>query len=232
MHSHPFWQIELVTQGSVKVRGARDTLQLMTGDAVLLPPRVNHQFIYEDEHAQFMSFSFGIEGKIDGTKFHLLKKCEFLAHLAAAIQSLIPDSTFPNDRVRATIAGLISALLSYVYMTPVRNEFGHLGPLVQLTADFVRARNGGQVSVQDVAEHLGYTANYTSTQFHQLTRESLKHFLDRQRTEKAKDLLRYTNLQVKQIAKQLEFSDVFAFSRHFRRVAGMSPREFRRHEQR
>jgi AraC-like DNA-binding protein len=230
-HSHAFWQIEIVTEGEIQVRGIHQTFRLSPGDAILLPPRVQHQFIYEDEQAKFMSFSLAVEGEIHAKALHYLKKSAFLSHLTSTIQSLIPDSSFPDDRVRLTIGGLLAALLSYVYTSPAHNEFSHLGPLVQRTVDFVRARNGGLVTVQDVADHLGYTANYTSTQFHQLTRESLKNFLDRQRTEKAKDLLRYTNLQVKQIAKQLEFSDVFAFSRHFRRVAGVSPRQFRRQEQ-
>jgi AraC-like DNA-binding protein len=149
----------------------------------------------------------------------------------SAIQSLVPGATLPDDRVRLTISSLVSSLMSYVYAPTASKESSQLGPLVQRTRDFIRSRNGGHVTVQDVADHLGYTANYTSTQFHHLTRESLKNFLDRQRAEKAKDLLRYTNLRVTQIAKQLEFGDVFAFSRHFRRVVGISPRQFRQQEQ-
>jgi AraC-like DNA-binding protein len=231
LHSHAFWQIEVVTQGQVQIKGAHEMFHLLPGDAVLLPPRVQHQFIYEDEQAKFMSFSFSVEGQIQANTLHHLKQCAFLSHITRTIQSLVPDSRFPDERIRLTVAALLGSVLSYVYTAPARNEFSHLGPLVQRTCEFVRARNGGQVSVQDVADHLGYTANYTSTQFHRLTRESLKNFLDRQRTEKARDLLRYTNLPVKQIAKQLEFSDVFAFSRHFRRVAGISPRQFRQREQ-
>lgn len=231
-HSHAFWQMELVTEGKLVVRTDQRSHRLSSGEAVLVPPRTMHQFVYDDPRAEWMSFSFGVEGRIEADGLHRLSRCPFLSGVTRTISSLIPDANFPDDHVRTAIAAQLVSVLSYVY-APTREDDGNrFNPLVQNVLAFVRSRNGRNTSVQEVADHLGYTANHVSAQFRSLVGESLKHFLDRQRAQKARSLLLYTNLSVTQIAETLGFNDIFSFSRHFRRMTGRSPRRFRRGETR
>ncbi|MHB1155910.1 MAG: AraC family transcriptional regulator [Phycisphaerales bacterium] len=231
-HSHSWWQMELVTDGRLLVRENQRGLRLKTGDAVLIPPHTLHEFVYDDPQAGWISLSFHVEGWIETDGLHRVGKCPFLAGVTRTIQSLIDDANWPNDQVRAAIAAQLASVLSYVYTPPNENNDDRFGPLVRNVLTYARSRNGQTTSVQEVADHLGYTVNHVSAQFRSQVGESLKHFLDRQQAEKAASLLRYTNLSITQIAETLGFNDIFSFSRHFRRMTGHSPRQFRREEMR
>ncbi|MCL2486095.1 MAG: helix-turn-helix transcriptional regulator, partial [Oscillospiraceae bacterium] len=51
------------------------------------------------------------------------------------------------------------------------------------------------------------------------------------RMEKAKDLLGNPSMKIIDIAEQLGYSDPYYFSHCFKKNVGMSPKEFRKHEQ-
>lgn len=51
--------------------------------------------------------------------------------------------------------------------------------------------------------------------------------IDDIRKDLAEDLLKTTNLTVEEVAIQLDYSEVSAFSRAFKRWKGFSPRNFR-----
>ena len=52
-------------------------------------------------------------------------------------------------------------------------------------------------------------------------------YLMAQKMERAKALLQYSSMSIKEIADQLAFSDQYYFSNYFKRKNGMSPKEFR-----
>ena len=77
------------------------------------------------------------------------------------------------------------------------------------------------------ADELGVTTGTLSRLLTKLTGRSTKQvILDRVILEAVR-LLRFSNLQVKEIADRLGFSDQFAFSKAFKRQRGESPLDFR-----
>lgn len=58
--------------------------------------------------------------------------------------------------------------------------------------------------------------------------QSLRELIKLSKINKAKELLLMTNLQMKQIADQLGYSDIFHFSKQFKEVVKVSPSEFRK----
>lgn len=62
------------------------------------------------------------------------------------------------------------------------------------------------------------TYNISPIQYHQLLR-----------IQKAKELIQYTNLSIREISQRMGFEKVQDFSRTFKRVEGITPSEFRHH---
>ena len=58
--------------------------------------------------------------------------------------------------------------------------------------------------------------------------ETLHEFLQRTRMDEARRLLGASGLTVKEVAERLHFSSEFYFSQFFKRMSGMSPRDYRR----
>ena len=81
--------------------------------------------------------------------------------------------------------------------------------------------------VPDIAEAFGYSEGYFCRLFRQYFGSSFLVYLTGYRIEKAKDLLRLTDLTVKEVGNGVGYEDANYFAKVFRRVAGVSPTDFR-----
>lgn len=84
------------------------------------------------------------------------------------------------------------------------------------------------LSLSMVAAHIGITPNYLSTLFSREAGETFSEYLNRIRIRRATQLLRSSSGSINEIAEKTGYSDALYFSKVFRRLIGMSPREFRR----
>lgn len=98
---------------------------------------------------------------------------------------------------------------------------------VQRVKDFVELHHGKQISIGQLADSVGLERSYLSTLFKKETGESLNDCLIRIRMEKAKELLRAGKLNVSEISFSVGYGDLFAFSKRFKKVTGMTPKAFR-----
>jgi AraC family transcriptional activator of pobA len=74
---------------------------------------------------------------------------------------------------------------------------------------------------------VGLSPKYASERFKKEAGCTLKRYLDEERFKHARRLLSFSESSISGIAEQLEFSDVYAFSRFFKHWAKQSPRQFR-----
>jgi AraC-like DNA-binding protein len=83
------------------------------------------------------------------------------------------------------------------------------------------------LSIEMAAAEFGISTAYACRLFRRFGEQSPYRYLLRQRMSLAADLLTHERLQVRQAAARLGFADPYQFSRAFKRVAGVSPRDFR-----
>ncbi|MCL6591720.1 MAG: helix-turn-helix domain-containing protein [Firmicutes bacterium] len=95
--------------------------------------------------------------------------------------------------------------------------------LVYLQANFHR-----DLSLDEVADHAGVSKSYLSRVFPEYTGEHFSDYLQRLRIERAKELLRFTNEPIYQIASQVGFWNRRYFSKVFHEVVGLTPADYRR----
>ncbi|MCB0705344.1 MAG: helix-turn-helix domain-containing protein [Saprospiraceae bacterium] len=81
--------------------------------------------------------------------------------------------------------------------------------------------------VSAYAEALHITADYLNTSIKSLSGKSAKEHIQSRIIVAAKRLLRFSELQNKEIAYQLGFSEAANFSQFFKKCTGMSPSQFR-----
>lgn len=85
-----------------------------------------------------------------------------------------------------------------------------------------------ELSLQDVADATGTSRTYFSRIFKDMTNERYWDYLSRYRIERAKELLRNTNLGQAEISMQVGYASEFHFSRKFKEIVGVSPNRFRK----
>lgn len=100
--------------------------------------------------------------------------------------------------------------------------------LVQQVIRYLSSQYTEAVSIEAMAETLGYNRAYLSRLFKQRTGLSPMTFLLKLRVDKARLLLRERlELTIEQIASSVGFYDPLYFSKQFRRFFGQSPTSYR-----
>lgn len=83
------------------------------------------------------------------------------------------------------------------------------------------------LTLADLSKEMNLSASYLSALFKEKTRYSPIQLFTSLRMQKASQLLKETQLTVKEIAGEMGYADPYVFSRAFKLVMGVSPKRFR-----
>ena len=95
--------------------------------------------------------------------------------------------------------------------------------------DLVTHSNGRRQRVRDYSDLLGVTPSHLAEAVREVTGRTPGQIIRDAQIAEAKRLLRHTDKTIGEIAYSLGFNDSAYFGRFFKREAGVSPGEFRRH---
>lgn len=82
------------------------------------------------------------------------------------------------------------------------------------------------LSVSEVAAHFQLHPTYLGSVFKRVQHTSLLQYISEVRIGEARKLLRETNLKISEIAEKTGFSDIYYFSKRFKKISGCSPKEY------
>lgn len=108
-----------------------------------------------------------------------------------------------------------------------RKAIGHYSPLVQKAVACIDGDLTADLSLKRLSDMNKVSESYFSTLFKKETGKTLTDYVTEKRMEKAKALLRTTNLQVQTVAQHCGIFDVHYFSKMFKAKTGLSPKEYR-----
>ncbi len=151
--------------------------------------------------------------------FHLLEKPEiFNAYLSSASSA---------EEFYSFIEQLISSneeLLGQMTNEDDKEE------LVNQIKMYIYNNLDKKLDRQDIAGQFFMSKDYLTHIFKKYTGESIVSYINGQKLNKAKDLLKSTNIPINVIASSLGFADYTYFSRLFRKEFGLSAAEYRNQE--
>lgn len=104
---------------------------------------------------------------------------------------------------------------------------GTKSAVISAAAAHIQRSYSQDLSLDDVATEVGVSSGYLSRLFKQVTGESFKGYLTRNRMQEAKRLLSETTNRVYEIAELVGYNDQHYFSEVFRKETGLSPVEYR-----
>lgn len=84
-----------------------------------------------------------------------------------------------------------------------------------------------RITIEDLADEFGVSASYLSRLFKQQTGVSVSAYIREQKIEVAKNLLRFSDYSMIDIANRLSFSSQSHFIQQFRESVGMTPKKYR-----
>ncbi|MBQ6364065.1 MAG: helix-turn-helix transcriptional regulator [Lachnospiraceae bacterium] len=133
------------------------------------------------------------------------------------------ETTNHEDLLKNAYAGLLK--ISDLMAEYREREFH---PLVRQAKEYIYKHLHEEIRVQDIAASLGVSPEHLSRTFHKAEGITLKKHILNERILRARNMLRFSDLKVSEIARYLAFSSQSHFADIFRRETGKTPSEYRR----
>lgn len=102
---------------------------------------------------------------------------------------------------------------------------------IRRTIDYMMHHYREQISLSQLANYAFVSETYLSAEFSRLTGYTLVSFLNLLRLNASKELLTTTDTPLGEIALSVGITDVFYYSRLFKRFFGVTPGQYRKHEE-
>lgn len=223
LHQHEFWQLEILL-GKCEILSEGDVIAVEKNAVVFFPPRTWHGFRYPGQGETYYSIKFEATMPEVPTLPLLMKSTPFTRAWVSCCRALLQANT--TESAHGALRGLLDGLICQ--LAPDLPQTLRGPAWLARVEKFIRSNSDRTLTVQETAEHVGMTRGHLTTQFRQATGLTMKAAIDAERLKLSKSMLEYADSSITQVADQLGFPDVFAFSRFFKAREGISPNRFRK----
>lgn len=222
--------------GFVSVQDSR--VELRTGDALTVPAGAPHEYgsLPDDPWTIYWMHITGdfvpvyIPREDMGRKTHVVdSRVSFVVSLFDHLFSLLSRGTSESYLLTATSTAEL--ILGSIYLD---NHEKATGPgargarEIEGLISYIQEHLDETITLDVLKSRSHLSVSRISQLFRDLTRHAPMEFVQHQRIQRACYYLDATDDPVGQIASMVGFDDQFYFSRVFRRITGISPREYRK----
>ncbi len=100
-------------------------------------------------------------------------------------------------------------------------------PLVRKMIQYIHTNNMKKLSLDHIAKDIGISKSHMCALFKQETGKNIGEFIQEEKIRTAKDLLRFSEYSIIDISNYLSFSSQCYFQNVFKKVTGMTPKQYR-----
>lgn len=101
--------------------------------------------------------------------------------------------------------------------------------LVENTKKYIEEHLTERISLTDLSECFHVSPNYLSQLFKKYTDTGVSKYISQKKIEASMELLKQPELKIYEVADRLGFENAFYYNKVFKRVTGVSPKEYRNH---
>lgn len=232
------YQLLYITEGKgVFTSTHQQETELNEGDMFLLFPGEWHTY-HPDPETGWKSYWIGFKGKnIDervGLRFLLREKpiyhIGFSSVIVQLYESAYAIATAEEAYSQQLLAGIVNHLIGMMYSLErnieLNKNHAHVD-MVNRARLRIREALESSLTIQQVAEELGVSYSNFRKLFKEYTGLSPAAYQQDLKLQRAKELLKTTNLSIKEIAYRLNFDSPDYFSAKFKIKTGRKPSEMR-----
>ncbi|MBD2107487.1 AraC family transcriptional regulator [Nodosilinea sp. FACHB-13] len=245
--STPWHSVVLFTQfpGSEPVWAERSidgrfkSERVHPGDILVLPAGVGQRSRW-NAPGEFMNLVFetaalgrSLDEAADGTTFELIPHFAtqdlLVLQLGLCLRRVLQSG---GERLYAealTTALAVHLLQTYATRKPQLKTYGNglAKPQLQRVVDYIHSHLDADLSLETLSTLVGMSAHYFAQLFKQSTGAAPHQYVIRCRVQQAKTLLAQPDLPIADIACRVGFAHQSHLNRHFRRLVGTTPGQWR-----
>ncbi len=206
------------------IRIGNETYPIAPGSVGITPGNTAAEYVFK-ERSTHGFFHFEPTGSEFISLAPMLAVGDSFATIWAQFEEAI--GLFPLNPLRAEIK-----LWDMLWQHSERSRLPTTGtepihPTVVQATRFIETWLTESLSVSDIAGRLDVSHNHLTRLFQKHLKKTPIAYIIERRLERAEQMLRNTNMPIKQIANQVGINDLQAFNKSFRARFSLSPREYR-----
>ena len=251
IHWHKEMEIIYVITGEITVFLNDMVVKGKTGDFIFIEPEAVHYIKSGNELLMFKSLVFDLrvlKGCADDFCHNEVAKP--LALHQMKISDKINFSSTNYDTIKTVFFELAKCcenknkfyqleakclIFKFFYELLNGNHFSQVNVLsnklttaVRSSLDYIQNNYSEELTTRSISNHVHYNEYYFMRIFKKYTGKTIVEYLTECRLEKAKELLRDSDVTIEEVAYQVGFSTTSYFISKFREVNNITPGEFRR----
>jgi len=247
VHIHDCYELEILLEGEIDLRLNGKQIDVKRGNFWLSLPNNLHDVIKKTEEVRIINikikdsvlstkvynllgmYSDGIVGKLDEEEVVFF--AEMYEKLSGVFES-VKSELCRNILIKNTIE---SILVSFVdrcdgYECALTEKVAEHDIFEALS--YVKKHFTEEITAGDMAKRLGYTPNYFSMKFKNLTGKNFIDTVNDERLSLAYYMLSTMDISVNDVSEYVGYSSLAYFSRMFKKKFGKTPREIKKQKER
>ena len=243
-HTQVCDEITYVLSGKAKVISDDCCEDISAGQIHFVKKGSVHKFeVYPDDDFRYICIGYTTDKKEKFMEdfYNLVKLKKYFVtdddSTVKKLSSLMVDESYDWDEYSET---MISQYLSQIVvnlssilsgkskrLTAKNNEISMASSTIYKILRFVDREYLNIESVKDISESLSYSEYYISHLFSEKMGVTVKEYITRKKVSHACELLKTSPLGIEEISEHLNFSSSHSFRRAFKKITGVSPREYK-----
>lgn len=243
------WEVCHIVSGTGWLTTDETQMRLSSGEVILIPPHLPHEFRFDqtpnpDEKNEigyiFISFQDQVLDKYTTILPKLKEKFDLLRQLNS-ITRFTPESSRLITRLMWKMKDLkdeerVSALLKLTLLLTKENGELNTGQspkdvktqkTLELINLYIMHNANRKFKLEDIASHVNMSRFAFCSFFRKYTGKTFFSYLEEYRIRLACKLLEGGNTTISDVCYKSGFNDIPYFNRTFKRIMGVSPKEYR-----
>lgn len=233
-HWHEHLEIHYIIEGTAKIRCENDVLEVTEGECLIINSNEMHEGAGGSCRYMCMLIPPGFARNSNVILNRIVKDLE----IKAVLEIIINEYKEQNNAYDVAISGYVALILTKLYRNYVFKEireekykaYSQRILMLNEIIRYIHENFSSETELADTAKEFNINMYHLCHIFKEHTGKTFKEYLNGVRIDKAEELIKTTDASICEIAGLCGFNDSNYFSRKFRQIKGMSPREARRED--
>ena len=243
LHMHNYYQIIYITTGEAVFTVEGNTMLVRKGYWLIIKPDQEHGMKKVDKGiVKTLDIKFTINSKeiaeeIDKLDTLLTSNDRYVPFILEKIRNEGKYKRYFFNELTSTYLTELLVMLVREHLPQERIENKHsevintdVSSTSKMIIEFINKHFSEKIALKILANRLGYNKNYLCMRFKKETGMTINNYIQSYRIYKAKELITFSDYDLKQICEKVGFEDIHHFSRIFKNVEGISPGHYKTKE--
>ncbi len=249
-HKNTFFEMVFVLEGKGNQIINDQKLPYASDKLFLIFPQDTHTFEIEST-SKFFFLRFN-NSYLKTQKLEWIRKLEFIFHnhnhsprcilknitdkplVRALVEALIREKHYQGTQKKEVITQLINTIITIaarnISLLPSEKMTQHMSESALSLLNYIHQNiyETKRLKSEIISDHFNISPTYISEYFKTHTGLSIQEYITNYRMKLIETRLTYTDMQINEIARELDFSDASHLNKIFKKHKGVSPSEFKR----